>query len=171
MQFSNNLDDEAEFMATEIERKFLLNDDSWRAQVEKGSRFVQGYLTDEHNNASVRVRIEGDTAALNIKGAVPGIKRLEFDYPIPVIEAQQLLEELCQKPLIEKMRYYVRVGCHIWEIDVFEGDNQGLVVAEVELGSEDEDFMRPGWLGKEVSHEHRYYNHYLSRHPYCSWQD
>jgi adenylate cyclase len=158
-------------MATEIERKFLLKNDSWRQQVEKGSRFVQGYLTDEHNNTSVRVRIEDDRAALNIKGSVPGIKRLEFEYPIPMHEAEQLLDELCQKPLIEKMRYYVRIGDHIWEIDVFEGENQGLVVAEVELGSEDEDFQRPDWLGLEVSHEHRYYNHYLSRHPYSSWQD
>lgn len=155
-------------MATEIERKFLLKSDAWRAQADQGSRFLQGYLVGG-KQASVRVRIEGEQALLNIKSATLGITRQEFEYPIPLEDAELLLNQLCEQPLISKTRYHVQCAQHVWEIDVFDGDNAGLIVAEVELTTTDEKFTRPDWLGKEVSDDPRYYNVSLVKHPYKEW--
>ncbi|QKT04901.1 CYTH domain-containing protein [Ectothiorhodospiraceae bacterium 2226] len=154
-------------MAVEIERKFLVRDERWRAGADAGAAYRQGYLC-EPGRASVRVRIAGESANLNIKSAQLGVRRSEFEYPIPVDEAQALLA-LCEGALIEKRRYHVRHGAHLWEIDVFEGDNAGLVVAEIELQHEDEPFEHPPWLGEEVSHDARYYNVCLVTHPYKDW--
>ncbi len=155
-------------MATEIERKFLLRDASWRDTADRGTRFRQGYLIGAER-ASVRVRIEGDKANLNIKSATLGIHRQEYEYPIPLEEAEELLDTLCEQPQIIKTRYLVPFSQHTWEIDVFSGDNEGLVVAEVELGAEDEPFERPPWIGEEVSGDTRYYNVCLIKHPYKDW--
>jgi adenylate cyclase len=157
-------------MATEIERKFLLKDDSWRKGGDTGTRFRQGYLIGAER-ASVRVRIEGERANINIKSATLGIERQEFEYPIPLADAEELLDTLCEQPQIEKSRYHVPYGDHLWEIDVFAGDNAGLVVAEVELSAEDEAFEMPPWAGEEVSHDTRYYNVCLVKHPYSEWSN
>lgn len=155
-------------MATEIERKFLLRDENWRDIANSGTRFRQGYLIGAER-ASVRVRIEGEQANLNIKSATLGIHRQEFEYPIPLDEAEELLDTLCEQPQIIKTRYLVPYGEHTWEIDVFDGDNAGLVVAEVELAAENEAFERPSWIGEEVSGDTRYYNVCLVKHPYKDW--
>lgn len=156
-------------MAIEIERKFLLRDESWRDVADSGTRFRQGYLIGAER-ASVRVRIEGDKANLNIKSATLGIHRQEYEYPIPLEEAEELLDTLCEQPQISKTRYLLPYGEHTWEIDVFDGDNEGLIVAEVELESENESFERPAWLGEEVSGDTRYYNVCLVKHPYKAWR-
>ena len=155
-------------MAIEIERKFLLRDDSWQASADSGEFIRQGYLAGSEKS-SIRVRIAGDQANINIKSATLDITRQEYEYPIPVAEANEMLDSLCEGPLIEKIRYHVSHEKHLWEIDVFSGDNQGLVVAEVELGSAEENFERPDWLGEEVSDDTRYYNVCLVRHPYKDW--
>lgn len=157
-------------MATEIERKFLVKDDSWRNQAAESVDMRQGYL-EGGGGASVRIRVQGGRAFLNIKSATLGVWRREYDYAIPLQDAGEMLDHLCQRPLIEKTRYHVPYGDHTWEVDVFEGDNAGLIVAEVELDSEDEVFARPPWLGEEVSHDPRYYNVCLVKHPYKDWQD
>ncbi len=157
-------------MATEIERKFLLKDDSWREAAGAGTRFRQGYLIGAEK-ASVRVRIEGERANINIKSATLGIERQEYEYPIPLTDAEELLDTLCEQPQIEKRRYHVPYGDHLWEVDVFAGDNVGLVVAEVELGAEDEAFEVPPWAGEEVSHDTRYYNVCLVKYPYSEWSN
>ncbi|MGD8484173.1 MAG: CYTH domain-containing protein [Thioalkalispiraceae bacterium] len=155
-------------MAVEIERKFLLKDDSWRSQASAPVRYRQGYLTGT-DKSSVRVRIQGEQAFLNIKSATLGIQRQEYEYAIPLQDAEKILDELCNKPLIEKDRYFVEHGHHTWEIDEFHGDNQGLIVAEVELLSEDEKIDKPSWVGQDVSHDTRYYNVCLVTHPYKDW--
>lgn len=157
-------------MATEIERKFLLKSEAWREAADGGTRFRQGYIVGAER-ASVRVRIEGVAANINIKSATLGIQRQEFEYPIPLADAEELLDTLCEQPQIEKTRYHVPHGDHLWEIDVFDGDNAGLVVAEVELKDENEAFAMPPWAGEEVSHDTRYYNVCLVNHPYCEWQN
>ncbi len=160
-------------MSIEIERKFLLINDDWRAQADNGVVMRQGYLNsvsfDNEQKSSVRVRIAGEQASLNIKGATLGITRQEYEYPIPLADAHELLDTLADGPLIEKTRYHVQHGAHTWEIDVFSGDNQGLVVAEIELASEDEVFARPSWLSEEVSADTRYYNVCLVKHPWKNW--
>jgi len=155
-------------MATEIERKFLVISDHWRAAAESGVRFRQGYLAGT-GKASVRVRVEGQAANLNIKSATLGVRRQEYEYAIPLRDANEMLDALCTGGIVEKTRYRVPVGGHVWEVDVFEGDNTGLVVAEIELDHEDEVFERPAWAGAEVSDDPRYYNVYLAEHPYTSW--
>lgn len=155
-------------MAIEIERKFLVRNDEWRRDAGPGVRFRQGYLAGG-GKASVRIRIEGDRANLNIKGATPGVRRAEYEYEIPVADAEEMLSNLCEGGLIEKTRYEVKSGAHLWEIDLFEGANAGLVVAEIELSDEEEPFERPGWVGEEVSEDIRYYNVYLAGHPFSSW--
>jgi adenylate cyclase len=155
-------------MAIEIERKFLLCDEGWRDAADDGTRFRQGYLIGAER-ASVRVRIEGEKANINIKSATLGIRRQEYEYAIPLDEAEELLDTLCEQPQISKTRYLVPYGEHTWEIDVFDGDNAGLVVAEVELAAEDEAFARPPWVGEEVSGDTRYYNVCLVKHPYKDW--
>ncbi|WJW76749.1 CYTH domain-containing protein [Thiohalobacter sp. IOR34] len=160
-------------MATEIERKFLVRSDAWRAEVIRSRRIRQGYLSQVTGPAaapaSVRVRIAGGQATLNIKSATLGIRRSEFEYPLPLADAEAMLDTLVQGALVEKTRHEVPRGEHIWEIDVFEGANAGLVVAEIELADEDEDFERPDWLGEEVSGDPRYYNVCLVDHPFRDW--
>ena len=155
-------------MGIEIERKFLLRSDAWRKQADAGTRYIQGYLIGAQQ-ASVRIRTEGTQAYLNIKSMTLGIQRLEFEYPVPLEDAQVMLAQLCSKPLIEKTRYRVTHGRHVWDIDVFEGANQGLVVAEIELATVNEAFDLPDWIGEEVSHDPRYYNVNLVQHPYSIW--
>ena len=152
----------------EIERKFLLLDDSWRSAVLKTIPMRQGYLNLE-KTCSVRVRIAGEQATLSIKGATLGAVRLEFEYPIPLEQAHAMLNGLSVGPQIEKIRHLVPIGEHTFEIDEFTGDNEGLIVAEVELSDPDEVFTKPAWLGLEVTEDPRYYNTSLSRTPYKSW--
>lgn len=157
-------------MATEIEHKFLLKNDEWRkANIIKSVRYRQGYMAS-NKQSSVRVRISDHDAFLNIKGATLGVKRREYEYPIPEQDARELLDNLCTKPLIEKTRYYIKYEGFTWEIDVFEGDNEGLVVAEIEIDSEGQDFSKPPWIGEEVSDDPRYYNSCLADHPYKDWE-
>ncbi len=155
-------------MGIEIERKFLLKNNKWRDEVVKTIAFKQGYLATS-KKASVRVRIEGHQANINIKGATLGIVRKEFEYPIALEEAQELLDTLCGHPLIEKLRHYVYIGKHEWEIDEFQGENKGLIVAEIELDNENEIFDHPVWIGQDVSHEKKYYNSLLVAKPYKDW--
>ena len=156
-------------MALEIEHKFLLRDERWRDQVERSLRMRQGYLVSDATR-SVRVRVAGDQGYLNIKSGTLGIARREYEYRIPLAEAEELLNTLCEKPLLEKTRHFIHYGDHLWEVDEFSGDNAGLIVAEVELGAVDEAFARPDWIGEEVSHDLRYYNSQLVRHPYKDWR-
>jgi len=155
-------------MATEIERKFLVVDDRWRGESRRRQRLVQGYLANT-DRGSIRVRLEGDRASLNIKSMTLDVTRSEFDYPIPVDEAEIILHSLCMKPLIEKTRHYLVHEGHTWEVDEFHGDNAGLVVAEIELRDKSEPFAKPSWLGKEVSDDPRYYNVCLVERPFRSW--
>ena len=155
-------------MGKEIERKFTVINDSWKQTVSRSSCFRQGYMgTDE--KASVRIRLEDDKANINIKSATLGIQRQEYEYQIPSSDANEMLDTLCHKPLIEKTRHFVIYQGKTWEIDVFEGDNQGLIVAEIELDSENEQFELPSWAGEDVSHDTRYYNVCLVKHPYKDW--
>jgi adenylate cyclase len=153
-------------MGKEIERKFLVTGQAWRSG--SGVEYRQGYLNDDKER-TVRVRTAGDQAWLTIKGITRGATRSEYEYAIPFDEANTLLDELCLRPLIEKRRYRVDHAGGIWEVDEFFGDNEGLVVAEIELDSEDQPFARPGWLGEEVTGDPRYYNVNLVAHPYRSW--
>jgi len=152
----------------EIERKFLVLGEDWRALASRSARMRQGYLNREQH-CSIRVRSDGERGWLNIKGVTVGAQRREFEYEIPLEEAEELLSDFAGAPLVEKTRYYVEAGEHIWEVDVFEGDNAGLIVAEIELRDVDEPFARPAWLGPEVTHDVRYYNTQLARHPYRNW--
>ncbi|MCC5873251.1 MAG: CYTH domain-containing protein [Gammaproteobacteria bacterium] len=154
-------------MATEIERKFLLRNDSWREGA-SGRRYRQGYLSTEKERV-VRIRTVDDEGYLTIKGVARGISRLEFEYAIPLADAETMLDTLCHTPIIDKTRYRIPVGGHVFEVDEFYGENAGLIVAEVELGSEDEHFERPDWLGEEVTDDPRYANAALIEHPYSAW--
>lgn len=160
-------------MAIEIERKFLLLNDSWRAAADAGTRLLQGYMSrvtgKDAVRSSIRIRTDGERGYLNIKSASLGIRRQEYEYPIPLADAEEMLAQLCVGAVIEKTRYHVRVGDHLWEIDVFAGDNAGLIVAEIELGDESEMFERPDWLGDEVSADPRYYNSCLADVPFTRW--
>ena len=161
-------------MGIEIERKFLPVDDGWRALAHKVVPMAQGYLNDlamvdsGAMQTSVRVRIEGESAFLNIKSREAGPSRQEFEYEIPLADARALLA-LCVGGKIDKRRHYVQHAGHLWEIDEFHGDNAGLVVAEIELGSVDEDFAKPDWVGAEATHAQRYYNLALASRPYSQW--
>jgi len=155
-------------MGAEIERKFLVRDDSWKAGAE-GKAFRQGYICNKPE-ASVRVRISGRKAFLTIKGETRGMRRAEFEYPVPLEDAAELLDTLCEKPIIEKTRYLIPHEGGTWELDVFHGENDGLVVAEIELPSEDAQFSRPAWLGEEVTSDARYYNVNLVSNPYSKWK-
>lgn len=152
-------------MGIEIERKFLVVGDSWRQT--DAQRICQGYMNRDKLR-TVRVRIAGDAAFLTIKGRTQGATRAEFEYAIPLSDAQALLS-LCEGPLIDKRRHHVKVGGLLWEVDEFLGDNAGLVVAEIELDDEGQVFEAPSWLGAEVSHDPRYFNSNLARHPFRSW--
>ncbi len=155
-------------MGVEIERKFLVQGDLWREHVVAESKLVQGYIA-MGENATIRVRTSDDTAHINIKGASTGICRLEFEYQIPLTDAEEILQQLALQPHIEKTRYKVRCGDHIWDLDLFAGENSGLVMAEIELQSEQEPFEMPEWAGEEVSGDSRYYNANLVQQPFSRW--
>ena len=154
-------------MGVEIERKFLPSGDGWR-QLGEPVLLRQGYLCSDPER-TVRVRIEGETGALTIKSKGSGVRRGEWEYPIPLPEAQELLDTLCERPLVEKYRRRIEHAGFTWEVDEFLGENAGLVVAEIELPSEDTVFDRPDWIGQEVSGDKRYYNSSLIRFPYSQW--
>ncbi len=154
-------------MATEIERKFLVNGDAWRS-LAVGTLYRQGYIATNPER-TVRVRVVENTGYLTIKGLSIGISRPEFEYTIPVEDAEQMLQNLCDRPLIEKTRYKIKVGDLLWEVDEFEGENQGLILAEVELTDENQTVELPNWIGKEVSGDSRYSNSYLAKHPFSQW--
>ena len=154
-------------MAQEIERKFRVANDDWRALATSSSSLKQGHLSSSAE-ATVRVRLEDNLGTVTIKSKTNGITRNEFEYAIPAQEAKELLM-LCSGPLIEKIRYRIPQENHTWEIDVFEGDNDGLIIAEIELTSDEDYFAKPQWLGEEVSGDSRYYNSNLATHPYVNW--
>ena len=154
-------------MATEIERKYLLADDGWRAGA-TGMLYRQGYLSAAVER-NVRIRIIGDRGYLTVKGQAAGITRLEYEYEIPLADAESMLDELCLKPLIEKTRYLAEHAGLTWEIDEFAGDNAGLVVAEVELEHEAQEIALPPWVGREVTDDPRYLNSNLIARPYSTW--
>ena len=153
----------------EIERKFLVVSEAFKSDALRQNQIAQGYLST-HTERTVRVRIKGEKGYLTIKGESneTGLSRFEWEKEILVAEAKQLLE-LCEKGVIEKIRYEIQVGEHLFEVDEFLGENKGLVIAEVELQSESEIFEKPSWLGIEVTQDHRYYNSYLSQNPFTSW--
>lgn len=157
-------------MAIEIERKFLVRNNEWRTQVSQGIFYRQGYMSSTPA-CSIRVRSGGGKGFLNLKSATLGVTRKEYEYPIPEQEANEMLDLFCERPLIEKTRYHVEHAGHTWEVDVFAGDNEGLIVAEIELDDADEVFELPSWAGEEVSHDPRYYNVCLVKHPYKDWRD
>ena len=151
-------------MPVEIERKFLVVGDGWRHGV-PGQRFCQGYLAGDDATATVRVRRAGAAAYLTVKGKGHGLVRPEFEYPIPVEDAEAMLRDLCRRPLIEKTRHEVAHAGHVWHVDVFGGENAGLVLAEVELDRPDERVALPAWVGEEVTADPRYRNSALATLP------
>ncbi|MCP3888539.1 MAG: CYTH domain-containing protein [Desulfobulbaceae bacterium] len=155
-------------MAQEIEKKFLIKNDSWRS-LGTGKEYCQGYLSSEKGR-TVRIRTIGDRGILTIKGASEGDSRLEFEYDIPLEEAKEMLEKLCQKPLITKTRYKIPYAQFIWEVDEFEGENKGLIFAEIELQFSGQPFEIPEWIGEEVTGDQRYYNANLVSNPYSNWE-
>ncbi|MCP4429954.1 MAG: CYTH domain-containing protein [Gammaproteobacteria bacterium] len=156
-------------MPNEIERKFLVDPDKVPLP-SSGIEIKQGYLPlSENAKTVVRVRVKGGEAFLTVKGENRGATRQEFEYVVPVSEALEMLENLCQKPLIEKTRYEISAGKHLWEIDIFHGDNMGLVVAEIELTDENDHFERPNWLTEEVTDDPKYYNSNLLQKPHKDW--
>ncbi len=155
-------------MAIEIEHKFLLANNDWRKLVTKSLIFKQGYLNSQPTS-SIRVRISDENAWLNIKSATIGNQRHEYEYEIPLVDANEIIELLCRRPIIEKTRHYVKVEEHIWEIDEFHGENKGLIVAEIELEHQKIIFEKPDWIGTEVTNDIRYYNNNLAHTPYTKW--
>lgn len=153
-------------MAQEIERKFLVVSDAWRG-LAQGERYVQGYLSSVPER-TVRVRLAGLACTMTIKGRSVGIARQEFEYSLPIADADALLA-LCERPLIEKTRYRIPHAGHLWEVDEFAGVNAGLIIAEVELESEDAKVELPSWVGAEVSHDSRYFNSNLVAKPFTTW--
>jgi CYTH domain-containing protein len=154
-------------MGTEIERKFLVVGDAWR-QGAIGVLYRQGYLCTTPERTA-RVRVAGDKGYLTVKGSRTGVSRLEFEYSIPLEDAQAMLDALCVRPLIEKTRYRIDHGGLVWEVDEFAGENAGLVIAEVELKREDQEVSLPAWVGKEVSADDRYANSSLAERPFSTW--
>ncbi|MEM7583958.1 MAG: CYTH domain-containing protein [Acidobacteriota bacterium] len=154
-------------MGTEIERKFLVDGDGWREGA-VGTVYRQGYLSTAVER-NVRVRLKGDRGILTVKGRAEGLTRLEFEYEIPTADAEHMLDALCLEPLIEKTRYKIEYGGAVWEVDEFAGVNAGLVVAEVELESEEQAVELPPWVGREVSGDPRYLNSNLVEKPFSSW--
>lgn len=154
-------------MAKEIERKYLI-DATKLGPLPQGKRIKQAYIPTQ-NSATVRLRVMGDEAFLTLKGKSVGVSRSEFEYPIAVDEAEAMIEELCSGPVIDKTRYLIPYACHTWELDIFHGDNEGLIVAEIELSSERELFEKPAWVTEEVSGDARYYNSRLLTHPFKHW--
>ncbi|HEX4024578.1 MAG TPA: CYTH domain-containing protein [Steroidobacteraceae bacterium] len=157
-------------MAVEIERKFRVRSDAWRAEVAESSLLRQGYLANTER-ASVRVRTDGRCGWLSVKAMRPGLSREEYEVAIAAADALEMLERLCEGRPIEKWRHIVMHAGSRWEIDEFLADNAGLVVAELELEAEDAEFERPAWLGPEVTHEERYYNFRLAQRPFRLWPE
>jgi adenylate cyclase len=162
-------------MGTEIERKYLVKKSVWRSHKKLlegqspniGARYCQGYIPTS-NGTTVRLRIIGEQGYLTIKSKAVGHTRAEFEYPIPVDDAQEMLDNLCVKPLIEKIRYKIKVANLTWEVDEFLGENQGLIIAEIELEKEEQKIELPNWIEREVN-EQKYFNSYLVKHPYSQW--
>lgn len=155
-------------MGLEIERKFLVDHNKWdKLTKPAGKEYKQGYILSEEKR-TVRIRVTDTSAYLTLKGAAEGISRSEFEYEIPKVNGEQILKEFATSSL-EKTRYNINYAGHLWEVDVFEGDNQGLIVAEIELQSEQEDFEKPDWITDEVSYDSRYTNASLSVNPYTAW--
>ena len=152
----------------EIERKFLVKDTEFLKEI-KGSKISQAYIFNEKTKGTLRVRIYGDQAFLTLKGKTQGISRSEFEYEIPLEDAKAMIAEFSDNQLIEKLRYEIPQKRLKWEVDVFTGKNEGLIIAEIELDSEDQEFDRPEWLGEEVSHDKRYINALLIQNPYQDW--
>lgn len=157
-------------MAIEVEHKFLLKNNHWRHQISHSIKYSQGYLSSQPT-CSIRIRISDNQAWLNIKSATIGSYRREYEYEIPLSDADEILHELCVKPLIEKNRHFVICEGYTWEIDEFYGDNAGLIVAEIELSEIGQPFEKPEWLGQEVTYDLRYYNNNLALHPYSEWNN
>ena len=155
-------------MGVEIERKFLVVSDDWRADVRRSEPMRQLYLAS-HDGCSIRLRIAAGSASLNIKGRTLGARRLEYEYPVPLEDARSMWDGL-GGPSVEKVRHFVEAGGHTWEIDEFGGANAGLIVAEIELSGEDEVFARPAWVGEEVTEDFRYYNVCLAERPWPEWR-
>ena len=155
-------------MSKEIERKFLVVGDKWR-ELAAGTQYHQGYLNSVKER-TVSIRKIADKAFLTVKGPTVGVTRMEFEYEIPYDDCVQMLDHLAEQPIIEKNRYKIPMGGHVWEIDEFLGVNKGLIVAEIELGSEDEAFEKPDWISEEVSGDPRYFNSNLVAHPYSTWE-
>ena len=153
----------------EIERKFLVLSNVFKSEAFEQNRIVQGYLSSNPER-TVRVRVKGDKGFLTVKGkgSESGMSRLEWEKEITINEAKQLLS-ICEKGVIDKIRYEIKMGSHVYEVDVFSADNDGLVIAEIELTSESESFEKPDWLGQEVTNDEKYYNAYLSKNPYKNW--
>ncbi len=154
-------------MAKEIERKFLITGDAWRG-LAPGTTYRQGYLSTVKER-TVRIRTIDDKGFLTIKGITVGATRAEYEYPIPTADAAEMLDDLCERPIIEKVRYKIPFGGLTWEVDEFLGVNAGLIVAEVELTDEDQEFSRPEWTGEEVTGDPRYYNANLIANPFSTW--
>jgi CYTH domain-containing protein len=155
-------------MGVEIERKYRVKGDAWK-QPEKGQLYQQGYLSS-HPDRTVRVRRVEDRGYITIKGKTAGAIRAEYEYEIPYQDALALLEHLCERPLIEKVRYQIAYEGLIWEVDEFQGENRGLVVAEVELTDEHQPILLPPWVDQEVTAEAKYYNAHLVKHPFSQWE-
>ena len=155
-------------MAKEIERKFLVKGDAWRSLAE-GVSYRQGYLNSQKER-TVRIRTVGEKAYLTVKGPTRGVTRTEFEYEIPYEDCLAMLEELAEKPIIEKKRYRIPAGSYVWEVDEFFGVNEGLILAEIELPSEDAVFEKPDWIGEEVSGDPRHFNSSLVANPYSVWK-
>lgn len=153
-------------MAVEIERKFLIDLDKI-GNLENGKEITQGYF-DTPNGPTTRIRISGKNGFITIKGKTEGLSRSEYEYEIPLEDAKEMIEKFCPKTL-SKTRYIIPIGNHKWEVDIFEGKNKGLIIAEIELESEDEEFIKPEWVGEEVSEDSRYYNSNLVENPYSNW--
>jgi len=153
----------------EIERKFLITSNAFKTEAFSQNKIAQGYLSSVPER-TVRVRIKGDKGFITVKGisSDSGMSRFEWEKEIPVDEAENLLK-LCEKGIIDKIRFNVKIGNHTFEVDEFHGENEGLIIAEIELNSENEVFERPNWLGEEVTNDKRYYNSYLSNHPFKNW--
>ncbi|ELS03584.1 hypothetical protein Xen7305DRAFT_00033080 [Xenococcus sp. PCC 7305] len=155
-------------MAKEIERKYLVKNSDWK-KLAQGTFYCQGYISTL-GQQTVRVRIIGEQGYLTLKGKNVGSTRSEFEYPIPIAEAKEILETLCDRPFIEKMRYKIPQGNLVWEVDEFLGDNAGLIIAEVELTDENQEINLPDWIDHQVTAA-KYYNSNLAKHPYSQWQD
>ena len=159
-------------MGIEIERKFLLKNDDWRPLVTGTQVIRQGYLQsglEKNQKSSVRIRISNQRANINIKSVDLSMVRQEYEYEIPLQDAEEMIATLCDDVVVEKTRYHVPYETHLWEIDVFEGLNSGLQMAEIELSNIDEHFELPEWIGEEVSYDERYYNISLLKHPLSQW--